>query len=59
MTFRTALRDVLKIEYPIVQSAMGSVAGPELAAEVSKAGGLVILGGLLKTADQLRSARIR
>ena len=54
MTLRTALCDLLGIEYPIVQSGMGSVAGPELAAEVSKAGGLGILGGLLKTADQLR-----
>jgi len=54
MTFRTALCDLLGIEYPIIQSGMGSVAGPELASEVSKAGGLGILGGLLKTADQLR-----
>ena len=54
MTLRTSLCDLLGIEYPIVQSGMGSVAGPELAAEVSKAGGLGILGGLLKTADQLR-----
>jgi NAD(P)H-dependent flavin oxidoreductase YrpB (nitropropane dioxygenase family) len=54
MSFRTALCDLLGIEYPIVQSGMGSVAGPDLAAEVSKAGGLGVLGGLLKTADQLR-----
>ena len=54
MTLRTVLCDRLGIEYPIVQSGMGGVAGPELAAEVSKAGGLGILGGLLKTADQLR-----
>ena len=54
MTLRTALCDLLGIEYPIVQSGMGGVAGPELAAEVSKAGGLGILGGLLKTAGQLR-----
>ncbi len=54
MTFRTSLCDLLGIEYPIVQSGMGSVAGGDLAAEVSKAGGLGILGGLMKTADQLR-----
>jgi nitronate monooxygenase len=54
MTLRTALSDLLGIEYPIVQSGMGSVAGPELAGEVSKAGGLGVLGGLLKTGEQLR-----
>ncbi len=51
MTFRMALCDLLGIEYPIVQSGMGSVAGPELTAEVSRAGGLGVLGGLLKTAE--------
>jgi nitronate monooxygenase len=53
--FRTRLCDLLGIEYPILQSGMGSVAGPELAAEVSRAGGLGILAGRLKTADQLRA----
>ena len=35
---------------------MGTVAGPELAAAVSNAGGLGILAGFLLTADQLRKA---
>lgn len=53
---RTPLCDVLGIEYPIIQSGMGGVAGPELAAEVSNAGGLGILAGLLTGPDQLREA---
>jgi nitronate monooxygenase len=58
MTFRTALCDVLGIEYPILQSGMGGVAGPELVAEVSRAGGLGILAGLNVPGDELRQ-RIR
>ena len=54
--FRTALCDVLNIEYPILQSGMGGVAGPDLAAEVSNAGGLGIIAGFSLTADQLRQA---
>jgi len=52
--FRTALCDLLGIEYPILQSGMGGVAGPDLVAEVSAAGGLGILAGLRLTAAQLR-----
>jgi nitronate monooxygenase len=48
------LRDVLNIRYPIVQSGMGRVAGPELAAEVSRAGGLGILAALNLSPEQLR-----
>jgi nitronate monooxygenase len=55
---RTALCDLLGIEYPILQSGMGNVAGPELVAEVSRAGGLGILAGLNVPPDELRS-RIR
>jgi nitronate monooxygenase len=54
----TALCDLLGIEYPILQSGMGSVAGPDLVAEVSRAGGLGILAGLNVAPDELRS-RIR
>jgi nitronate monooxygenase len=54
MSFRTALCDVLGIEYPILQSGMGGVAGPELVAEVSRAGGLGILAGLNVPGDELR-----
>jgi nitronate monooxygenase len=55
---RTALCDLLGIEYPILQSGMGNVAGPDLVAEVSRAGGLGILAGLTVPPDELRR-RIR
>ena len=51
---RTSLCDLLNIEYPILQSGMGLVAGPELVAEVSRAGGLGILAGLRLSAAELR-----
>jgi len=54
--FRTRLCDILGIDYPILQSGMGGVAGPDLVAEVSNAGGLGILAGLMLTADQIRKA---
>lgn len=43
--FRTALCDMLGIEYPIIQGGMAWVATAELAAAVSEAGGLGVLGG--------------
>jgi NAD(P)H-dependent flavin oxidoreductase YrpB (nitropropane dioxygenase family) len=55
---RTTLCDLLGVEYPIVQSGMGRVAGADLAAEVSRAGGLGILAGLYLSPDALR-AQIR
>ena len=58
MTLHTALCDLLGIEYPILQSGMGGIAGPELVAEVSRAGALGILAGLSVPAQELR-ARIR
>jgi nitronate monooxygenase len=57
-TLHTALCDLLGIEYPILQSGMANVAGPELVAEVSRAGGLGILAGLGVPPDDLR-VRIR
>lgn len=51
---RTPLCDLLRIDYPIIQSGMGGVAGPDLVAEVSRAGGLGILAGLNVPADELR-----
>ena len=56
--FRTPVCDLLGIEYPIIQSGMGSVAGPDLAAEVSRAGALGVIGGLNLAPEDLR-ARIR
>lgn len=51
----TPLCDALGIRLPIVQSGMGRVAGPELAAAVSNSGGLGILAGLGVPADDLRA----
>jgi nitronate monooxygenase len=48
----------LEIEYPLIQSGMGTIAGPDLVAEVSRAGGLGILAGLNVPPDELRN-RIR
>ena len=51
---RTPLTDLLGIRVPVLQSGMSRVAGPELAAEVSRAGGLGILAALRLSADELR-----
>ena len=55
---RTPLCGLLKIEHPIVQSGMKRIAGPELVAEVCRAGGLGILAGLGVSGPDLR-AQIR
>lgn len=52
--FRTSLCDLLGVEYPIIQAGMSGVAGPELVAEVSNAGGLGILTGALTPPAELR-----
>jgi len=54
MTLRTALCERLGIEHPVVQSGMGGVAGPDLVAEVCRAGGLGILAGLNVPPEDLR-----
>lgn len=51
----TPVCEVLGIDAPIVQSGMGGVAGPELAAAVCEAGGLGVLAGLNLTPDKLRA----
>lgn len=59
--FRTALCDLLNIEYPILQGGMAWVSTAELAAAVSEAGGLGIIGSGTMPADwlekQIRLAR--
>lgn len=52
--FRTALCDLLDIEYPIIQGGMARVSTAELAAAVSEAGGLGIIGSGTMPADWLR-----
>ncbi len=44
MQLRTPLCDLLGIEYPIIQGAMAWIAGGRLAAAVSEAGGLGVIG---------------
>ena len=51
---RTPLCHLMDIAYPIFSVGMGPVAGPELAAAVSNAGGGGVLGGVLKPASYLR-----
>jgi enoyl-[acyl-carrier protein] reductase II len=51
---RTALTETLGIEYPIIQAGMGGVAMAELAAAVSNAGGLGVIGGAMLPPDGLR-----
>jgi nitronate monooxygenase len=50
----SSLVSVLGIDVPILQSGMGGVAGPELAAAVANAGGLGTLAALRLTPDQIR-----
>src|SRR3954452_16225831 len=50
----SSLARLLNVRYPILQSGMGRVAGPELTAEVSRAGALGILAGLNLEPDNLR-----
>jgi len=52
--FRTALTEMLGIEYPIIQAGMGGVATAELVAAVSNAGGLGTLGAAMFSPPQLR-----
>ena len=54
MAIRTALTEVLGLEYPIVLAPMASVSGGRLAAAVSNAGGLGLVGGGYGGSDWLR-----
>lgn len=51
---KTPLCDLLNIEHPIIQAGMGDVAGPELVAAVSNAGGLGILAATMVPPDVLK-----
>lgn len=53
---RTPICDLLGIEYPIFSAGMGVVAGPTLAAAVSNAGGLGVIGATGMNAEALREA---
>ena len=53
---RTPLCDLVGIEHPIVQTGMGFVAEPELAAAVAEAGGLGIVAAAMMSLDELAQA---
>jgi NAD(P)H-dependent flavin oxidoreductase YrpB (nitropropane dioxygenase family) len=48
------LTDLLKINHPILLAGMNVAAGPKLAAAVTNAGGLGVIGGVGYTPDMLR-----
>ncbi len=52
---RTAICDLLDIEYPIVLAGMGGVATAELVAAVSEAGGLGIVGAAAMGPDEIEA----
>jgi len=53
-TLRTPLCDLLGIEYPVILAGMARTSSGELAAAVSNAGGLGVIGGLGYTPEQLK-----
>ena len=56
MGLRTPICDRLGITVPLVQSGMGTLAGAELAAAVSEAGALGIVGSAWATPEALRAS---
>ena len=50
---KTELCDMLGIEIPVILAGMGGAAGPTLAAAVSEAGGLGVVGATGYTPDEL------
>merc|ERR1711939_968538 len=51
---KTTLTDLLKIKHPVMLAGMNVAAGPKLAAAVTNAGGLGVIGGVGYTPDMLR-----
>ncbi|KIW50484.1 hypothetical protein PV05_09288 [Exophiala xenobiotica] len=51
---KTTVTDLLKIKHPVLLAGMNVAAGPKLAAAVTNAGGLGVIGGVGYTPDQLR-----
>jgi NAD(P)H-dependent flavin oxidoreductase YrpB (nitropropane dioxygenase family) len=54
-TLRTPLCELLGIEYPIILAGMARTSSGPLAAAVSNAGGMGVIGGLGYTPDQMRT----
>ncbi|MBP6014933.1 MAG: nitronate monooxygenase [Alphaproteobacteria bacterium] len=55
MALRSRICEMLGIKYPIVLAGMGGASVPRLAAAVSNAGGLGVLGAAACSPDQLRA----
>jgi NAD(P)H-dependent flavin oxidoreductase YrpB (nitropropane dioxygenase family) len=55
-SLHTPICDLFGVRYPIVQTGMGFVSGPELTAATANAGGLGILAGATLTLPELESA---
>ncbi len=55
MSFKTKVCDLFGIEHPIVLAGMGGVSTAPLAAAVSNAGGLGVIGGAMMGAERLRA----
>ncbi|KAF9890462.1 hypothetical protein FE257_005867 [Aspergillus nanangensis] len=53
---QTSITDLLGITHPIMLAGMGTAAGPRLAAAVTNAGGIGVIGGIGYTPDALREA---
>jgi NAD(P)H-dependent flavin oxidoreductase YrpB (nitropropane dioxygenase family) len=53
---KTRLCELLGVDYPIVQTGMGWVAGPRLVSGTSNAGGFGILGAATMDLDELQTA---
>ncbi len=53
---KTRITELLKINYPIIGTAMSFVTMPKLVAAISNAGGLGILGSSRLTRDELRAS---
>ena len=54
---KTTVTDLLKIKHPVLLAGMNVAAGPKLAAAVTNAGGLGVIGGVspFKTAHTIAS----
>lgn len=51
---RTPITDLLKINHPVLLAGMNVAAGPKLAAAVTNAGGLGVIGGVGYTPEMLK-----
>ncbi|MFC1823181.1 NAD(P)H-dependent flavin oxidoreductase [Thermodesulfobacteriota bacterium] len=53
-TLHTEICDILEIEYPVILAGMGKACGPRIAAAVSNAGGLGVLGASELYPEEIR-----